>query len=82
MYVIATLSGKTEEVSPHRVGLGIAVLGLGSVWIRLGSVSLLWNYNQAVSYFKPAYICDFMRVSTSGFTYESLLGCNLARWRH
>jgi len=77
MYVIATLSGKTEEVSPHRVGLGIAVLGLGLVWI-----SLLWNYNQAVSYFKPAYICDFMRVSTSGFTYESLLGCNLAPWRH
>jgi len=35
-----------------------------------------------VSVFLLAYICDFMRVSTSGFTYESLLGCNLARWRH
>jgi len=44
-------------------------------------MAIYFGINQAVNYFKLAYICDFMRVSTSGFTYESLLGCNLARWR-
>jgi len=40
---------------------------------------LYFGINQDVNYFKLAYICDFMRVYTSGFTNESLLGCNLAR---
>ena len=42
-------------------------------------MAIYFGINQAVNYFKLAYICDFMTVSTSGFTYESLLGCNLAR---
>jgi len=44
-------------------------------------IDWLIGINQAVNYFELAYISDFMRVSTIGFTYESLLGCNLARWR-
>jgi len=36
---------------------------------------------QVVIYSKQAYTCDFTRLSTSGFTYELLPGCNLAHWR-
>jgi len=35
---------------------------------------LYFGINQAVNYFKLANICDYMRVSTSGFTYGVLGG--------
>jgi len=44
------------------------------------SNSTLGIYQVAI-YSKQAYICDFFSgVSTGGFTYEFLPGCNLAHW--